>query len=190
MPSREEAMLGQLAELDLAAAEKVHARLMAAEDADEIDRFGRTYHRLTRSLRQTLALKARLAREREIHRIRTTPLAMTPREASRRHLTHPVRAHIDKAAAAALRFVEREREAPDYDGEYDFLGRTEIYEILEDLAPGARFPRNPRRQPDRRRHRLPQGADRRRRGRSVPAIGAAARPGCAELGLNDLQLTG
>lgn len=134
MPSREEAMLGRLAELDLAAAEKVHARLMAAEDADEIDRFGRTYHRLTRSLRQTLALKARLAREREIHRIRTTPLAMTPREASRRHLTPAVRAHIDKAAAAALRFVERERETPDYDGEYDFLGRTEIYEILEDLA--------------------------------------------------------
>lgn len=127
-------MLGRLAELDLAAAEKVHARLMAAEDAEDIDRFGRAYHRLTRSLRQTLALKARLAREREIHHIRTTPLAMTPREASRRHLTPPVRAHIDKAAAAALRFVEREREAPDYDGEYDFLGRTEIYEILEDLA--------------------------------------------------------
>ncbi len=134
MPSREEAMLGRLAELDLAAAEKVHARLMAAEDADDIDRFGRTYHRLTRSLRQTLALKARLGREREIHRIRTTPLAMSPREAARRHLTPPIRARIDQAAAATLRFVEREREAPDYDGEYDMLGRIEIYEILEDLA--------------------------------------------------------
>ena len=62
---RDEAMLVELAELDLAAARRVHERLMAAEDAAEVADLGRTYQRLARSLRQTLALKARLKRERE-----------------------------------------------------------------------------------------------------------------------------
>ena len=62
---RDEQMLARLAELDLAAAERVHARLMAAEAADEVADLGRTYQRLARSLRQTLALKAKLKRERE-----------------------------------------------------------------------------------------------------------------------------
>jgi hypothetical protein len=60
----DEQMLGRLAELDLAAAERVHARLMAAEDAAEVAELARSYQRLARSLRQTLALKARLKRER------------------------------------------------------------------------------------------------------------------------------
>ena len=63
MLSRDEAMLARLAELDLAAAEKAHAKLMAAEEAAEVAELGRTYQRMSRSLRQTLALKAKLARE-------------------------------------------------------------------------------------------------------------------------------
>ena len=62
----DEQMLARLAALDLAAAEKAHGKLMAAEEAGEIAELGRTYQRLARSLRQTLALKARLAREREM----------------------------------------------------------------------------------------------------------------------------
>ena len=136
-------MLGRLAELDLAAAEKVHARLMAAEDPDEIDRFGRTYHRLARSLRQSLALKAKLARERETHRIRTTPVGLFSRAMGPLPLTPPVRAHIDKALAETLRFVEREREDPDYDGAYEALDEAEVYEILTELAQGATFLQTP-----------------------------------------------
>jgi hypothetical protein len=64
-PDRDEEMLARLAEFDLAAAEKVHGRLMAAEDAAEIAELGRTYQRVARSLRQTLALKAKLKRDRE-----------------------------------------------------------------------------------------------------------------------------
>ena len=60
-----EAQLARLAALDLSAVEKVHARLMAAEDDGAVADLGRTYQRLARSLRQTLALKARLKRERE-----------------------------------------------------------------------------------------------------------------------------
>ena len=62
---RDEEMLARLAEFDLAAAERVHGRLMAAEAAAEIAELGRTYQRVARSLRQTLALKAKLKRDRE-----------------------------------------------------------------------------------------------------------------------------
>ena len=59
----DEEMLARLAACDLSAAERVHERLMAAETAGDIPELGRTYQRIARSLRQTLALKARLERE-------------------------------------------------------------------------------------------------------------------------------
>ena len=61
----DEQMLARLAACDLSAAERVHGRLMAAEATAELAELGRTYQRITRSLRQTLALKARLRRELE-----------------------------------------------------------------------------------------------------------------------------
>jgi len=61
----DEEMLARLAACDLSAAERVHSRLMAAEEASDIAELGRTYQRIARSLRQTLALKAKLKRERE-----------------------------------------------------------------------------------------------------------------------------
>ena len=61
----DEEMLARLAACDLTAAERVHSRLMAAEEASDIAELGRTYQRIARSLRQTLALKARFKRERE-----------------------------------------------------------------------------------------------------------------------------
>jgi hypothetical protein len=64
-PDRDEEMLARLAGFDLAAAERVHGRLMAAEESSEIAELGRTYQRVARSLRQTLALKAKLKRDRE-----------------------------------------------------------------------------------------------------------------------------
>jgi hypothetical protein len=60
---RDAEMLARLAEMDMAAAEHVHAKLMAASDTAEIAELGRSYHRVSRCLRQTLALKAKLARE-------------------------------------------------------------------------------------------------------------------------------
>jgi hypothetical protein len=61
----DEEMLSRLAACDLSAAERVHSRLMAAEETADIAELGRTYQRIARSLRQTLALKARFKRERE-----------------------------------------------------------------------------------------------------------------------------
>jgi hypothetical protein len=129
-PSREEQMLARLAELDLAAAEKAHGKFMAAEESSEIAELGRTYQRLSRSLRQTLALKARLARQREAI-VAKTPRPETSGPPSRfAHLTPKVRAHIDSAAAAVMAFIERETEADDF----AHIGETEVYEVLMDLA--------------------------------------------------------
>ena len=52
-----------MAELDLSLAEHVHAQALASTDPEVINGLGRTYQRVARSLRQTLALKAKLARE-------------------------------------------------------------------------------------------------------------------------------
>lgn len=62
-PDPDVAMLARLAALDMAAAEHAHGRLMAATDAQEINDLGRTYERFARSLRRTLALKAKLAHD-------------------------------------------------------------------------------------------------------------------------------
>ena len=61
--SRDEAILARLAELGLGAAEKAHGKFMAAEETAEFTEVGRTYDRMARSLRQTLALKHKLTRE-------------------------------------------------------------------------------------------------------------------------------
>lgn len=122
--SREEQILETLAELDLALAQRVHAKAMAAEDVDEINSLGRTYQRIARSVRQSLMAKARLAREREAAARRRRdeldddfgllddlrdfgppPVRARP-EAG-------VAARIDEACAALRPHLERER--PDFD---------------------------------------------------------------------------
>lgn len=123
--SREEQILERLAELDLALAERVHAKAMAAEDAGEIDRLGRTYQRIARSVRQTLMAKARLAREREAA-ARRESLSRLEAGLGRRGFYDvfddepaPVvfgrdtRDRIDEVCRAARPYVERER--PDFD---------------------------------------------------------------------------
>ena len=47
----DEAMPARLAACDLSAAERVHSRLMAAEEASELAELGRTYQRIARLLR-------------------------------------------------------------------------------------------------------------------------------------------
>ena len=121
-------MFARLAELDLAAAEKAHAKLMAAEETSDIAELGRTYQRMARSLRQTLALKAKLARERE------TPAARPPRpefgglHEELRVVTSAQRAKIERVHTAVWPFVEAER--PDWDD----LDEAELYEILIEMA--------------------------------------------------------
>ena len=59
----EDARLDELAELLISAARMAHARMAGAQDDRAFHDAGQTLHRMGRSLRQTLALKAKLARE-------------------------------------------------------------------------------------------------------------------------------
>ena len=54
----DDAVIAELMAMDLTAVRHVHAQLLAATETDEINSLGRTYQRVARSLRQTLALKA------------------------------------------------------------------------------------------------------------------------------------
>jgi hypothetical protein len=114
-PDRDEEMLARLAEFDLAAAEKVHGRLMAAEDAAEIAELGRTYQRVARSLRQTLALKAKLKRDREAAP-KTAPPSTGPVAVARR---------VRELREAVCRVIWNEAEEPDH--------ATFMEEALEEL---------------------------------------------------------
>ena len=105
---RDEQMLARIAELDLSAAERVHAKLMAAEDAAEVAELGRTYQRLARSLRQTHFLKARLKRERAQQAREAEEAAELARE---RRIT----AHRARISRTVERFIETEAEGEEID---------------------------------------------------------------------------
>jgi hypothetical protein len=138
--SREEQILERLAELDLALAERVHARAMAAEDVGEIERLGRTYQRIARSVRQSLMAKARLVREREADARRESPGRLEAGLGRRGFYdvfdddppptVHgpDTRDRIDEVCRAARPYVERER--PDFD-EAD---EVQIFELARELA--------------------------------------------------------
>jgi len=64
---RDQQMLAELAELDLALARHVQARALATDDGAEVAELSRAYQRISRSVRQTLALKAKLKRDAEQH---------------------------------------------------------------------------------------------------------------------------
>ena len=63
MTERHARLLGRLAELGMALAEDLQARALAAETAGEAATLADAFHKLSRSVRQSLALEARLSRE-------------------------------------------------------------------------------------------------------------------------------
>ena len=69
----EQQALGQLAEMDLALAARLHALAMTAEEPKDIIEFTRAYQRAGRCVRQSIMLRARLRHERERHLAGTTP---------------------------------------------------------------------------------------------------------------------
>lgn len=75
---RAEALLAELAELDMTLARHVHACAIAAEEPKAVGELARSYQRIARSLRQTLALKARLSLERAREIERTAPSGPPP----------------------------------------------------------------------------------------------------------------
>jgi hypothetical protein len=58
-------ILGELSELGLTLARDLHARALAAETVEDAQAAALAFHRISRSVRQSLALEARLERDRE-----------------------------------------------------------------------------------------------------------------------------
>jgi phosphate-selective porin len=63
MTERRGRILAELSERGLSLARALHARALAAETTEEACELGLAFHRISRSLRQTLALEARLERD-------------------------------------------------------------------------------------------------------------------------------
>ena len=60
---RSDVILDELAKLGLSLARDLHQRAIAAETAEDATRLAMAFHHISRSIRQTLALPSRLARE-------------------------------------------------------------------------------------------------------------------------------
>jgi hypothetical protein len=63
MQERHGAMLAELAELGLSLARDLHAAALAAETPAERQGLATAFHRISRSVRQTMALEAKLERD-------------------------------------------------------------------------------------------------------------------------------
>jgi hypothetical protein len=111
--ARTAAYLERLAERDMAAVEKAHGALMAAEAPAEVAEMSRAYHRLARSLRQTLALTEKLARDRAQDARRAAADAET--EAVRLRAADALKdERTDRICSAVARIAWDEAETPDH----------------------------------------------------------------------------
>ena len=125
-PNPVDEALAELAGLDLSLVRHVHAQALATTDPDQINGLSRTYARIARSLRQTLALKAKLARDARDH---------APRQSARaREIPAPDQAYDVADAVAKVVWAEHEHEPAEREKVLDELG-----EYLTDLVDGGAF---------------------------------------------------
>ena len=80
-------ILAELASLGLILARELHARALAAETPDEAARLAGAFHQISRGVRQSLALEAKLGRDQQAHELQHAPMREKARVAqvSRRH---------------------------------------------------------------------------------------------------------
>ena len=108
LPETDEAMLDAVARMDFALAQRVHGLAMAAEVPAEIADLSRTYQRLARSLRQTLALKAQLKRQQMQDRVNYPPPPQTHSDRVR------LKRRCEDLQEAVARVAWNEHEADDW----------------------------------------------------------------------------
>ena len=101
-----EAMLAELAGLDLSLARHVHACATATDDPAEVAELAKAYQRIARSVRQSLALHAQLKRDRErdLRENPPPPAPPPPRDAAR------IRQRLDDLRAPVQRVIWAEHE--------------------------------------------------------------------------------
>ena len=124
----EAAGLSELAALDLAMARDFAARAQAAEDPEIANDLARSYQRMARSYRQSLALKVRLQREMVRAERDAPPPAPAPRDEAR------IEARVAALRGPVRRVIWAEHEPADpceLDGDDDLAGG--FFDLLEDL---------------------------------------------------------
>lgn len=125
MAERHGRVLAELSELALSLARHLHERALSAEAPEEAARLGGAFHAVSRSARQSLALEARLERDRR--RRDQEDRAEAAREARVR--VHTRRAQL-RAAVERLIWTESEGEEAErlLDDLDDFLDETALYD--------------------------------------------------------------
>jgi hypothetical protein len=111
----EAAGLSRLAALDLGMAEDFAARAQAAQDPDTANDLARSYQRMARSYRQSLALKVRL--QHEIARAEREALEGQPPAPPKPLDPEAVQARVDAVRSAARRVIWSEYEPLEDDGD-------------------------------------------------------------------------
>jgi hypothetical protein len=122
----EAAGLCELAALDLAMARDFAARAQAAEDPQTANDLARSYQRMARSYRQSLALKVRLAREiarAERDWAEREPPAPIPRDEAR------IEARLKEIRGPVRRVIWAEHEPAELNDADDLSG--EFFDLLE-----------------------------------------------------------
>jgi len=126
MAERHARLLGRFAELAESLAEHLHDEVLAAESAQDKRDLTLAFHRITRSARQTLALEAKLERDRKLEIVADLARAETlARE--------PVRRRKAQIAAAIERLIWREADEDDVLDLQMRLGDLMAEEDLHDL---------------------------------------------------------
>ena len=90
MAERHGRILAELAELGMSAARAVHGDLMAAEEPQVRAELGLTFQRLSRSVRQSLALEAKLARDERARAERAAQAALSHRKSRLKTAVEPL----------------------------------------------------------------------------------------------------
>ena len=120
---RQGRMLDRLAELGMSLAERLHERAMAAEEPETAERLALAFHRLSRSVRQTIALQARLERDARRDLIETQGRAQAAR-------AERVKARRDRVDGALAKLIWTEAEASELPDLLKNLGCTLAEESL------------------------------------------------------------
>lgn len=127
MSERHRAALTELAELGLSLARKLHAQAETVEDVEQAAELSLAFHRVSRSVRQTVALEAKLDLDAKTFAVRNTPFgaanpiaANAPKRSEQRD-ARDLREHAAKMRAAVEKLV------------YESLDREDADFLMEDV---------------------------------------------------------
>jgi uncharacterized membrane-anchored protein YjiN (DUF445 family) len=117
--------LAELLEVGMAAAREVQGRLLAAQDAKEVCELSLAFNRVSRAVRQTIALQAKLGRERKRDARDDAVQAKASDEARRSLRKEQVKAAVERAIWTEAEDDEAERLIDELD---DLVGEEALYE--------------------------------------------------------------